>query len=101
MDLSKLKNDKKVYFCRWYFIAGFFGLPLVWLVNAVWFFEEAFRKPFYEEQRQIKKYVIYSAIGAFIWAVAVSTWVCIFQSYRAEWGEFGDDISFIIPTGIK
>ena len=29
-------------------------LPFVWLVNAVWFFNEAFRKPVYDEQKQIK-----------------------------------------------
>lgn len=30
-------------------------LPFVWAVNAVWFFREAFIKPQYEEQKEIKK----------------------------------------------
>lgn len=45
--------------------------------------------------------VVLSGIGASIWAVVIAVWIYIFQTHRAEWGEFGDDISFVIPTGIK
>ncbi|PNF37725.1 Gamma-secretase subunit PEN-2 [Cryptotermes secundus] len=100
MDLSKMKNDKKLYLCRWYYRAGFAFLPFLWCVNAVWFFAEAFRKPPYEEQREIRKYVVMSGIGTIIWTAALTTWITVFQLYRAEWGETGDWISFIIPTGI-
>ncbi|CAH1395618.1 unnamed protein product [Nezara viridula] len=100
MDLSKVKNNEKLELCSWYFRAGFFGLPIVWFVNAVWFFNEAFRKPVYEEQRAIKRYVIFSGIGALIWSIVIGTWVYIFQSYRVAFGEFGDSISFVIPTGV-
>lgn len=34
---------------------GFAFLPFLWLVNVVWFFQEAFIKPTYTEQLQIKK----------------------------------------------
>lgn len=30
-------------------------LPFMWAINAVWFFKEAFTKPPFEEQEQIKK----------------------------------------------
>ncbi|XP_066999881.1 gamma-secretase subunit pen-2 [Anabrus simplex] len=100
MDLSKMKNDRKLYLCRWYCLAGFAFLPFLWCVNAVWFFPEAFRRPHYEEQGKIKLYVILSAIGALIWAIAITTWVIIFQTHRAEWGESADLISFIIPAGM-
>jgi presenilin enhancer 2 len=33
---------------------GFAFLPFLWLVNVVWFFKEAFVKPTYTEQLQIK-----------------------------------------------
>lgn len=33
---------------------GFAFLPFLWLVNVVWFFKEAFVKPAYTEQPQIK-----------------------------------------------
>ncbi|KAK9886450.1 hypothetical protein WA026_016734 [Henosepilachna vigintioctopunctata] len=99
MDLNKMNNDKKLNLCKFYFTAGFALLPLVWAINAIWFFKEAFRKPEYEEQKQIRTYVIYSAIGAGIWAVILITWIVIFQLSREEWGEFADRISFIIPLG--
>lgn len=35
-------------------IGGFAFLPFLWLVNVVWFFREAFIKPTYTEQLQIK-----------------------------------------------
>ncbi|XP_018344686.1 PREDICTED: gamma-secretase subunit pen-2 [Trachymyrmex septentrionalis] len=100
MDLSKIPNEKKLYLCKWYFRAGFALLPFLWAVNAVWFSKEAFIAPPYEEQKQIKRYVIFSAIGAVIWTAALLAWIIIFQTQRAVWGEFADSISYIIPTGI-
>lgn len=35
-------------------LGGFAFLPFLWLVNVVWFFKEAFVKPAYTEQPQIK-----------------------------------------------
>ncbi|XP_051172292.1 gamma-secretase subunit pen-2 [Leptopilina boulardi] len=100
MDLSKTPNDKKLYLCRWYFRAGFALLPFLWAINSIWFFKQAFFEPYFEEQKQIRKYVILSAIGALLFAIAFSTWIVIFQTNRANWGEFGDVISYIIPTGV-
>lgn len=37
------------------FAAGFGLLPFVWAINVVWFFNDAFRKPEFDEQTQIKK----------------------------------------------
>lgn len=36
------------------FSGGFAFLPFLWLVNVLWFFKEAFLKPAYTEQPQIK-----------------------------------------------
>ncbi|CAG5102222.1 Similar to pen-2: Gamma-secretase subunit pen-2 (Drosophila melanogaster) [Cotesia congregata] len=44
--------------------------------------------------------VIFSGIGAVIWAAVLLAWVIIFQTQRAVWGEFADTISYIIPEGI-
>lgn len=44
--------------------------------------------------------VIFSGIGAAIWTVIIVTWVVMFQVNRAKWGEFADNISFIIPQGM-
>lgn len=39
MDLSTLPAEEKVSTCRKYYIGGFFCLPFLWVVNAVWFFD--------------------------------------------------------------
>ncbi|CAH2056047.1 unnamed protein product, partial [Iphiclides podalirius] len=99
MDLNRLPNDKKLQLCRWYFKVGCILLPFVWAVNAVWFFKEAFIKPPFEEQKQIKKYVLMSAGGAAVWACSLAAWVSVFQTRRVTWGAIGDSLSFIVPLG--
>lgn len=118
MDLSRIGNDRKLYLCKWYFNFGLLFLPFLWAINCVWFFGEAFRKPPYEEQPQIKKCVyalhvlicielnqlylpsdvLLSAVGAAVWSVVIFWWVFMFQTNRANWS-FADDISFVIPLG--
>jgi len=100
MDISRLKNDAKLVLCRKYYYAGFAVLPFLWAINAVWFFRDAFRSPFFEEQPEIRKYVIRSGIGATFWLGAFVAWTCVFQINRAAWGELGDQLSFVIPRGI-
>jgi hypothetical protein len=41
---------------------GFAFLPFLWFINSVWFFKEAFLKPQYQQQKQIKtcKFVMYN-----------------------------------------
>ncbi|CAG9577141.1 unnamed protein product [Danaus chrysippus] len=99
MDLNRLTNEKKLQLCRWYFRVGCALLPFVWAVNVVWFFKEAFMKPPYNEQKQIKKYVILSGVGTIIWAVLLSAWSLAFQIKRVSWGATGDALSFIVPLG--
>ncbi|KFM72160.1 Gamma-secretase subunit PEN-2, partial [Stegodyphus mimosarum] len=82
MDLRKMKNEEKLILCRRYYTGGFFLLPFLWFVNAVWFFNEAFRKSHYEEQKMIRTYVIRSAIGAFIWLAGLIAWIVVFQLNR-------------------
>lgn len=102
MDLSsrKVTPEQKLDLCRKYFIFGFAFLPFLWAVNAVWFAKEAFmKKPEYEEQKSLKKYVVASAIGALSYFVAFVAWIVVFSNNRAQWGELGDRLSFNIPTG--
>ncbi|KAH3702540.1 hypothetical protein DPMN_077564 [Dreissena polymorpha] len=99
MDLKRVKNDEKLNLCRKYYLGGFALLPFLWFVNSVWFFQEAFFKPQYEEQRQIRTYVIRSIIGSIIWIGVIVTWVTIFQLKRADWGATADYMSMVIPKG--
>lgn len=100
MDLNRLPNDEKLQLCKWYFKVGCLLLPFAWAVNAVWFFNEAFTKPPYEEQKQIKKYVVMSGVGALTWLVILAVWIAVFQLQRVAWGETGDALSFVIPLGM-
>ncbi|CAH2252748.1 gamma-secretase subunit pen-2 [Pararge aegeria] len=99
MDLNRLSNDKKLQLCKWYFKVGCILLPFVWAVNLVWFFKEAFVKPPFEEQKQIKKYVILSGAGTLVWATLLVAWATAFQLQRVSWGATGDALSFIVPLG--
>ncbi|XP_011499608.1 PREDICTED: gamma-secretase subunit pen-2 [Ceratosolen solmsi marchali] len=100
MDLSKMPNQRKLFLCKCYFFAGFAMLPFLWAVNSIWFAKQAFLAPHFEEQKQIKKYVILSGIGALLSFSIYITWIILFQTQRAAWGEFADSISYIYPFGI-
>uniref|UniRef100_A0A8C6SMN6 Gamma-secretase subunit PEN-2 n=1 Tax=Neogobius melanostomus TaxID=47308 RepID=A0A8C6SMN6_9GOBI len=100
MNLERLPNEEKLNLCRKYYLGGFALLPFLWLVNVVWFFKEVYFKPSFTEQMQMKTYVQRSALGVLLWAVILTTWITVFQQYRAQWGEVGDYLSFTIPLGI-
>uniref|UniRef100_A0A669DQX9 Heat shock protein, alpha-crystallin-related, b6 n=1 Tax=Oreochromis niloticus TaxID=8128 RepID=A0A669DQX9_ORENI len=38
-----------------------------------------------------------SALGLLLWVAVLTTWITIYQHFRAEWGEVGDYLSFTIP----
>lgn len=46
-----MSDADKVTLCKRYFYIGFALLPLVWIVNAVWFFECAF----FDKQSPVQK----------------------------------------------
>ncbi|XP_065225716.1 gamma-secretase subunit pen-2 [Planococcus citri] len=99
MDKTHLNNPEKLRICRYYYYLGFFCLPVLWAINYVWFKEEANFKPEFAEQKEIQTLRRRSGIGAVIWLIAIICWVIQFQMNRSKWGEFGENISFIIPTG--
>ncbi|XP_076137335.1 gamma-secretase subunit PEN-2 isoform X1 [Alosa pseudoharengus] len=101
MNLERVPNEEKLSLCRKYYLGGFAFLPFLWLVNVVWFFREAFVKPTYNEQLQIKTYVKRSALGLLFWVAVLTTWITIFQHMRAQWGEVSDYLSFTIPLGVE
>ncbi|KAG0710198.1 Gamma-secretase subunit pen-2 [Chionoecetes opilio] len=100
MNVSKIPHERKLTLCRKYYMAGFAFLPFMWAVNFVWFLHEAFWAAPYPEQKQIRRYVVVSGVGAATWLVAMVTWVIVFQQNRAAWGPTADYLSFIIPKGV-
>jgi presenilin enhancer 2 len=101
MDLSspKVTNEEKLNLCSKYFKIGFAFLPFVWAINAVWFFNDGFRKAEFEGQKLIKKYVVLSAIGSTLWTIGFISWIVIFYFKRVEWGATADYLSFNIMIG--
>ncbi|CAF2231322.1 unnamed protein product, partial [Rotaria magnacalcarata] len=59
-------------------------LPLLWIINAIWFYKQAFKVEPYPQQAEIRKYVIRSAIGTFIWIIIIVSWNIIFQLLRTQ-----------------
>ncbi len=55
VNLNKLSDKDKLDLCRKYYLAGFFFLPFMWIVNFVWFFSNAFKRNAFAEQAQMKK----------------------------------------------
>lgn len=98
MNLEKVKEEEKVAISRKYFIGGFFFLPLLWIVNAVWFVREAFKK---NGNRKIRKYVMGSMLGTIFWIAIVVLWTTVYQTQRSKWVPFADYISLTLPYGNK
>ncbi|VDN04682.1 unnamed protein product [Thelazia callipaeda] len=99
MDLKKMSDADKVTLCKRYFYIGFALLPLVWIVNAVWFFKCAFYEKPSLTQKVIRQYVIYSMVGASLWIIVLTVWEIFFQFERAKGLEWTDRISFVFPVG--
>lgn len=89
--------DEKLTICRKYYIAGFFLLPLFWLVNFVWHYKDAYQAEPFEEQLQFRRYVLRSGIGFIFWTVLFICWVFYYQTQRFyyDW----DYLTFNFPTG--
>uniref|UniRef100_A0A914DE77 Gamma-secretase subunit PEN-2 n=1 Tax=Acrobeloides nanus TaxID=290746 RepID=A0A914DE77_9BILA len=101
MDLENLNGAEKLLLCKKYFHLGLACLPLVWIVNFIWFFKYAFKVENFPQQDEIKKYVIGSAIGSIFWILILSIWVTVFQIFRIESPEIMDYITFVFPIGYK
>ncbi|XP_053206995.1 gamma-secretase subunit pen-2-like [Panonychus citri] len=100
MDIRRMKDDEKLIICRKYFYGGFVFLPLLWLMNAVWFFQEAFiSQRDYPQKKEIKRYVVLSFIASGIELTLLLVWIIYFQNNRAT-SDWGDSLSFLAPAGI-
>lgn len=118
VSLSKKSPEERLNICRKYYIGGFAFLPLLWLINAIWFYKQAFKVEAYPQQAQIRTCksrsarlsrpqsilcvvsdVIRSAIGTLVWLAIIIAWNVIFQTYRTRMGPVGDYLTFVLPRG--
>ena len=54
VSLEKKSPEERLNICRKYYLGGFACLPLLWLINAIWFYKQAFRVEPYPQQAQIR-----------------------------------------------
>uniref|UniRef100_A0A0N5AD24 Gamma-secretase subunit PEN-2 n=1 Tax=Syphacia muris TaxID=451379 RepID=A0A0N5AD24_9BILA len=100
MDFSRLSAEKKAFLVKRYFFIGCACAPLVWVVNAIFFFNDAFKKEGSgPQQKTLQKYVILSIIGSLLWTVVIVAWQVMFQVERAKGLRWTDAITFVYPSG--
>ncbi|OAO14448.1 trafficking protein particle complex subunit 1 [Blastocystis sp. ATCC 50177/Nand II] len=84
-------------YARIYYIAGFFCLPMVWMLVVMnWW---RFRKSNTENGKKMRTYVMRSLVGCVIWAVALVIW-CVVYQFTWEKVPFFRAIQMMSPEGI-
>ncbi|KAL6053944.1 hypothetical protein QOT17_017662 [Balamuthia mandrillaris] len=78
------------------FIAGFFFLPFLWLVNYVYLRKYIRRASCPAE---VRFYVRTSLLGFLLVTLVLFTWTLVFLIKRNDMGEAGDKLSLWVPKG--
>jgi len=55
VSLAKKSPEERLNICRKYYLGGFAFLPLLWLINAIWFYKQAFKVEPFPQQEHIRK----------------------------------------------
>jgi len=99
VSLAKKTPEERLNICRKYYLGGFACLPLLWFINAIWFYKQAFKVEPFPQQQEIRKYVIRSFLGTLVWIGIIITWTIVFQLLRTKMGPAGDYLTFVLPRG--
>ncbi|KAI8888454.1 putative gamma-secretase subunit pen-2 [Backusella circina FSU 941] len=95
--LEKMSSEEQVSISKKMFYGGFAFLPLLWLVNFMYFFKTS-RKP--TAPKELKKYMYLSLAGCIVWFIILTTWYSLFVNKRISWGLTADKITVVIPKGV-
>ncbi|KAL7074689.1 hypothetical protein ACQ4LE_006039 [Meloidogyne hapla] len=108
-NLNKLSEGERLQLCRRYFLLGFAFLPILWLVNFIWFYRYTYGKKDENDElqtnnnliiKEMKRYVLWSGIGTIIWTILITCWIYIYQIERSlgnvYWAEL---LTYIYPLG--
>ncbi|KAI9487156.1 MAG: putative gamma-secretase subunit pen-2 [Benjaminiella poitrasii] len=95
--LEKMSSEEHINISKKMFYGGFAFLPLLWLVNFIYFFSTS-RKT--NAPKELKKYIYLSLLGCIIWFVVLTTWYALFVNKRIAWGQVADRITVVIPKGL-
>jgi presenilin enhancer 2 len=115
VSLAKKSPEERLNICRKYYLGGFAFLPLLWLINTIWFYKQAFKVEPFPQQAEIRKCkyknsfliflmnfvldVIRSAVGTFVWLIIIIIWTVMFQVFRTKMGPAGDYLTLVVPRG--
>ncbi|KRX82009.1 Gamma-secretase subunit pen-2 [Trichinella sp. T6] len=92
-------EEEKVKLCKDYFFIGCFCLPMIWLVNSVWFYRMAFSSRKFNGKTTMRKYVTFSFAGFLFWTAWLLAWIIYFYTQRLECGIFCDQLMYLYPVG--
>uniref|UniRef100_A0A1X7SKD5 Uncharacterized protein n=1 Tax=Amphimedon queenslandica TaxID=400682 RepID=A0A1X7SKD5_AMPQE len=53
-----------------------------------------------EHRDTVRRYVLFSWLGALIWIAAFILWTSVYQTQRQNWGKSGIYLSFVLPGGV-
>ncbi|KAI0983309.1 hypothetical protein GJ496_007958 [Pomphorhynchus laevis] len=95
---DSLRITEKLKICKIYYIAGFFLLPFLWIINFCWFYNEAFRIES-DEKPLFRKYTIRSLWGSLVMCIPLVIWQIVFQLNRVSWGHAGENLTFVLLDG--
>jgi presenilin enhancer 2 len=98
MNLEKLSEQQLLDLTKKYFYLGLLFLPMIWCLNFAWIYPFVQKHTNYSNYTEIRKFLIFSAIGATIWATGITFWIVTFLTRRNDWS-FADVISVFIPKG--
>ncbi|KRZ71202.1 Gamma-secretase subunit pen-2 [Trichinella papuae] len=92
-------DEEKVKLCKDYFIIGCFFLPMIWLVNTVWFYPMAFSTRKFKGKMAMRNYVILSFVGFLFWMTLLVAWIVYFHTQRLQCGIYCDQLMYLNPMG--
>ncbi|KAI7864956.1 putative gamma-secretase subunit pen-2 [Mucor mucedo] len=95
--LEKMSSEEHVNISKKMFYGGFAFLPLLWLVNFLYFFRTSREAT---APKALKKYIYLSLGGCMVWFVLLTTWYGLFVNRRSAWGQTADRITVVIPKGL-
>ncbi|KAI8086918.1 putative gamma-secretase subunit pen-2 [Gilbertella persicaria] len=95
--LEKMSSEEHINISKKMFYGGFAFLPLLWLVNFLYFFKTS-RKP--DAPKELKRYIYMSLGGSIVWFIILTTWYGLFVNKRVDWGISADRITVVIPKGL-
>ncbi|CAO3619792.1 unnamed protein product [Cunninghamella blakesleeana] len=94
--LDNLSFEEMISISKKMYYGGFFFLPLLWLVNYMYFFQQI-RKP--DAPKELKQYCYRSLAGCIICFTILTAWYATYVNQRTSWGGIGDKITVVIPKG--